>query len=141
MYGAVKFIYSAEDSVSRNNSFCFSGNDQYLVIYQDKREFESFDSDYNNLGTELRSPEPGEEIVPRDPFFRNHGSKAIISLNGERYNSLKGWQKTTGKDLHSIFKDPVYVDPENWDFRLQPDSPNIGAGEDGAVIGALGIKR
>ena len=29
MYGAVKFIYSAENSVSRNNSFRFSGNDQY----------------------------------------------------------------------------------------------------------------
>ena len=141
MYGAVKFIYSAANSVSRNNSFCFSGNDQYLVVYRDKEEFETFDSDYNNLGTELRSPEPGEEIVPSDPFFKNHGSKAIISLNGERYNSLGAWQKATGKDMRSIFKDPKYIDPENWDFRLQPDSPNIGAGEDGAIIGALGPKR
>ncbi len=141
MYGAVKFIYSAENSISRNNSFCFSGNDQYLVIYRDREELETFDSDYNNLGTKLRRPEPGDEIVPSDPFFQHHGSKAVISLNGERYNSLRIWQQATGKDRQSIFKEPRYVDPENWDFRLQPDSPNISAGENGADIGALGPKR
>jgi hypothetical protein len=140
MYGAVKFLHSAEQSVCRNNSFCYSGNDQYLVVYQDEKELESFDSDYNNLGTRLRSPDPGEEIVPEDPFFRSHGSKAVISLNGRRYNGLKAWQKATGKDRRSIFADPKYADPENWDFRLRPGSPNLGAGEDGTTIGALGVK-
>ncbi|MBM4047913.1 MAG: hypothetical protein FJ279_22665, partial [Planctomycetes bacterium] len=89
MYGAVKFIYSAEGSVSLNNSFCYSGNDQYLVLCQDEKEFKTFRSDYNNLGTKLRSPDPGDEIVPDSPFFQHHGSKAVISLNNERYNSLK----------------------------------------------------
>lgn len=137
MYGAVKFFYSAEGTVSRDNSFCFSGNDQYLVVYADKKELDTFESDFNNLGTKLRSPDPGDEIVPVNPFFRHHGSKAVISLNGQRYNSLRAWQKATGKDMHSIFADPKYVDPENWDFHLQRDSPNIGAGEGGATMGAL----
>ena len=140
MYGAVKFFYSAEGTVSRNNSFCFSGNDQYLAVYADKKELDTFESDHNNLGTKLRSPGPGDEIVPRDPFFRHHGSKAVISLNGERYSSLRAWQEATGKDMHSIFADPKYIDPENWDFRLQSDSPNIGRGEGGTTIGALGVK-
>ena len=139
MYGAVKFIYSAAGSVSRNNSFCFSGNDQYVVICQKDEELGTFDSDYNNVGTKLRSPEPGDEIVPADPFFRHHGSKAVISLNGKRFNSLRAWQDATGKDRNTIFGDPKYVDPEHWDFRLQPDSPNIGAGDGGATIGALGV--
>jgi hypothetical protein len=140
MYGAVQFLYSAAGSVSRNNSFCFSGNDQYVVLYQDSQELETFDSDYNNLGTQLRDPEPGEALVPQDPFFQHHGSKAVISLNGERYNSLKAWREATGKDLHSIFADPKYVDPEHWDFRLQPGSPNVGAGEGSTTMGALGIR-
>jgi len=139
MYGAVKFIYSAEASVSRNNSFCFSGNDQYLVIYRSKAEFDTFESDFNNVGTTLRQPEPGDEIISADPFFRHHGSKAVISLNGQRYNSLSSWQQATGQDRHTLFRDPKYVDPENWDFRLQPDSPNIAAGKDGATIGALKV--
>jgi len=33
------------------------------------------------------------------------------------------------------------VDPEHRDLRLKPDSPNIGAGEGGATIGALGPLR
>jgi len=142
MYGAVKFIFSAEDSVSLNNSFCFSGNDQYLVSYKKKKEFESFVSDYNNVGTRLRSPDPGDvKIQSKDPALRNTGSKAVIALNGKRYNSLKAWQKATGKDKHSIFRDPKYVSPVTWDYRILPDSPNIGAGKDGATIGALGVKR
>jgi len=42
--------------------------------------------------------------------------------------------------MHSIFADPKYADPENWDFRLRPDSPNIAGGEGGTTIGALGAK-
>ena len=141
MYGAVKFLHSAEGSVSRNNSFCFSGNDQYVVAYRDEKELGTFDSDYNNLCTRLRSPDPGDEIVTDDPLLRRCKSKAVISLNRKRYNSLRAWQKATGKDMHSIFKDPKYVDPENWDFRLRPGSPNIGAGEGGATIGALDVAR
>jgi len=41
--------------------------------------------------------------------------------------------------MHSLFKDPKYADPENWDYSLKPDSPNVGAGEGGATIGALGV--
>jgi hypothetical protein len=140
LYGAVQFLYSAAGSVNRNNSFCFSGNDQFVVRCQDPQELATFDSDFNNLGTKLRQPDPGDEIEPSDPFFQHHGSKAVIGLNDERFNSLKAWQQTHGKDLHSIFRDPRYADPENWDFRLQPDSPNLGAGESGVTIGALGVK-
>ncbi|HJN16887.1 MAG TPA: right-handed parallel beta-helix repeat-containing protein, partial [Armatimonadota bacterium] len=139
MYGAVHFIYSAEGSVSRNNSFAFSGNDQYVVITERDSELETFNSDYNNLGTMLRRPEPGDEIVPDEAVLKV-GSKAVISLNSERYESLRAWREATGQDAHSIFAHPKYVDPENRDFRLQPDSPNVGAGENGVTIGALGTE-
>jgi hypothetical protein len=139
MYGAVQFVYSAAGSVSRNNCFAFSGNDQYLLVTERDDELGTFDSDYNNLGTMLRRPEPGDEIIPEEPILKV-GSKAVISLNGERYNSLRAWQEATGKDLHSVFEHPQFVDPEGWDFHLQPESPNIGAGENGATIGAFGVK-
>ncbi|MDP6111423.1 MAG: right-handed parallel beta-helix repeat-containing protein [Planctomycetota bacterium] len=140
MYGAVHFTFSAEGSISRNNSFCFSGNDQYVVSTQKAEEFETFSSDYNNLGTVLRKPEPGDKIEVTQQVLRV-GSKAVISLNGKRYNSLKAWQKATGQDKNSIFKHPMYADPMNRDFRLMPDSPNLGAGENGATIGAFGVKE
>ena len=80
---------------------------------------------------------------PNSDFFRGDLSKGInsVGIDGRprfRAHSLKGWQEYSGKDAHSIVKHPLYADPVNRDFRLQPDSPNIGAGEDGATIGALG---
>ena len=49
------------------------------------------------------------------------------------------YQAAFGKDAHSIFADPLYVDYRNRDLRLKPGSPNIGAGENGTTIGALGV--
>jgi hypothetical protein len=42
----------------------------------------------------------------------------------------------TGPGEHSIAKDPKFVDFENRDFHLQPDSPCKGAGENGVDMGA-----
>lgn len=37
------------------------------------------------------------------------------------------WQER-GKDVHSMIADPSFVDPENYDFRLKPDSPVFDLG-------------
>jgi hypothetical protein len=42
--------------------------------------------------------------------------------------ALEDWQKETGRDKNSIIADPLFVDPENGDFRLQPDSPALKIG-------------
>ena len=55
--------------------------------------------------------------------------------------SLTAWRARTGQDKHSIFTHPRYADPQNRDFSLLPNSPNIGAGENGTNIGALGVRE
>jgi hypothetical protein len=42
--------------------------------------------------------------------------------------SLEAWQKDRRQDLHSQVADPRFKDPEQGDFRLQPDSPAIKLG-------------
>ena len=55
--------------------------------------------------------------------------------------TLAEWQKNSGRDLHSLQTDPLFVNPRAGDFRLRPGSPAIGAGLDGENIGALGVGR
>jgi hypothetical protein len=131
-YAGAYFPYSAEGTINRNNSFAYNGNDQYVIEVGNTNELAAFDSDYNNLGTKVRpNAEDTEDksFVVKDKFFAHHGSKAVINVNGRRFGNLPQWQKASGKDLHSIFKDPLYSDAAHYDFRLQTNSPNIGAGE------------
>ncbi len=41
--------------------------------------------------------------------------------------SWEAW-KATGKDEHSVFADPLFVDPANHDYRLRPESPALELG-------------
>jgi len=41
--------------------------------------------------------------------------------------SLEAWQKL-GRDKNSIIADPMFVDPDRYDFRLDPNSPAIKLG-------------
>jgi len=41
--------------------------------------------------------------------------------------SLEEWQ-AKGVDQHSLVADPMFVDPENYDFRLEPGSPALKLG-------------
>ncbi|HPC95943.1 MAG TPA: right-handed parallel beta-helix repeat-containing protein [Sedimentisphaerales bacterium] len=42
--------------------------------------------------------------------------------------AMETWQQEHGHDQHSIVADPLFVDPKNLDFHLQPDSPALKIG-------------
>lgn len=70
-----------------------------------------------------------DDLTPPD----NRGFAYIIA------STFEDWQAFSGLDKHSIWADPRPSDPLNFDFRLLPDSPNIGAGEEGTTIGAMQV--
>ena len=41
--------------------------------------------------------------------------------------SFEEW-KRRGNDVHSLIADPLFVDPENGNFNLRPDSPALKIG-------------
>ncbi len=98
---------------------------------------------------------PAQELAirlktdPRDPRWEGQGELMRIWLpdattppaqRGTPHwgpATIEDWQRFSGLDRHSIFADPKHVDPMAFDFRLSLDSPNRGAGEHGADLGAL----
>lgn len=141
MYSGLWLHNSARDSVVRNNAFCWSGNVNMQISGVDnKDDLASLDIDYNNYAGTVREAagdnRPRNNLVPR---FRCLGeSKGLIEGFGSRHFSLESWQKASGKDMHSLYADPLWVNPLKGRFNVAKNSPNIGAGENGTTIGAQG---
>jgi hypothetical protein len=54
--------------------------------------------------------------------------------------SLEEWQRM-GQDVHSVVADPLFVDPENGDFTLRPDSPALALGFQPIDLSKVGPRR
>ena len=62
-----------------------------------------------------------------------------IPMQDHRDAMLKK-QQSQGVDIHSQAVDPMFVDPDNGDFRFSPDSPALRLGIvpfDGSKVGLL----
>ena len=53
--------------------------------------------------------------------------------------TLEQWRQR-GHDTNSIIADPLFVDPQNYDFRLQPDSPALNLGFKPIDLRAAGVR-
>src|SRR6185503_6364293 len=137
MYAAASYTWSAKGSVQLNNSFCFAGNSVYEVMLQ-TAEDKTFRSDYNNLGTDITTINAGFETGEPETWkkmkaeeFKTSYPPAIFRVNSKRVvndvKTLKDWQAQSGQDKHSIFADPLYVNPlppiDRWDWRVKANSP------------------
>ncbi len=96
----------------------------------DFKKFKSSGALYEIIGP----PEKGKWFeLDYNLFYNDIGSfKAIVNHRPLRDRikkeySLNEWQEM-GFDEHSIYADPMFVDAENVDFRLKPDSPAFKLG-------------
>jgi hypothetical protein len=160
MYAAAAYPFSLAGTRQMYNCFSFAGNDIYSGEIEHPEDLKTFRSDYNNLGTnvteynaavEQRDPalwklmKAEEFAAPKYPgHYIRTGSKSVIGI-GRRFRTLKEWRESSGQDAHSIFADPKWVWPippiDSWDWRVKPDSPNIGLGEGGAPLGAFDVAK
>ena len=55
------------------------------------------------------------------------------------FNNLQDW-KEKGYEEHSIIADPLFVDPENDDYSLSPESPAFKLGFKPIDLSGVGLR-
>ena len=86
--------------------------------------------DYNCFYNEL-----GGKYVARAQYRWEYDNKKV--LRKEKF-SLDEWQEL-GFDRHSVFADPLFVDSENNDYRVRPESPALKVGFKNFEMGKWGL--
>ena len=95
----------AEDMICRNIIVSTEGTDIYEFHFADPSYARQFD--YNL-------------------FYNYRGEPTVLGINiGSR--TFRQWQ-VMGFDRHSVFADPLFMDPDNGDYRVKPESPALKLG-------------
>lgn len=66
----------------------------------------------------------------------------VTALDSVKFNgqTIAGWQQR-GKDTHSLFTDPMFVDVAHYDFRLKPGSPALKLGFQPIDMASVGVRK
>ena len=72
--------------------------------------------------------------MDRNLYFNPSKSLSEIDFNGK---SWAEWQKA-GKDIHSQYADPMFVDAEHFNFALKPGSPALKIGFNAIDMSSVG---
>lgn len=144
-YGTFNIHY-AKDLTVRNNIFAMGRLQQYSRSKQEKHTTAYFEGNiiywtqgklmveeykWDNISYKMSTNPYAPPIETNvtyvsdwNIFYNPNLTRDQLDF-GER--SWEQWQ-AEGHDLHSLYVDPMFVDPENHDFRLRPDSPALKLG-------------
>lgn len=144
-YGTFNIHY-AKDLTVRNNIFAMGRLQQYSRSKQEKHTTAYFEGNiiywtqgklmveeykWDNISYKMSTNPyvpPIETNVTYvsdwNIFYNPNLTRDQMDFGGR---SWEQWQ-AEGHDLHSLYVDPMFVDPANHDFRLRPDSPALKLG-------------
>lgn len=116
--------YGRENRI-RNNIFAFSMNGQIVRSREEEHISFSFENNivYWRDGPLLTSTWRGDRFRMKNNIYHKISGEPV-TFSGD---SLSAWQQR-GHDLGSSVADPRFVDPENYNFHLQAESPALDIG-------------
>jgi len=140
-------VHGGQNNIIRNNVFV-EGHD-HQVRLQPRDEFMKGNEFVNNIVAYSR---PESQLV-----FSWRSAKGLFAEWDRNVYWLKGsdipslgayltpegtWEQwlAAGFDAHSALADPLFVDPEHDDYRLQPDSPAFALGFEPIPVDRIGPK-
>ncbi len=114
-----------KENIIRNNILAFSELYQVQATRVEDHLSFTFENNiiYYDQGVLLHGPWTKIKINMNNNCYFNAAGKEI-SFAGKTFEQ---WQQL-GRDKDSIIADPLFTDPENFDFRLKPDSPALKIG-------------
>jgi parallel beta-helix repeat protein len=115
-----------KENIIRNNILAFSKEHQIQASRVEEHLSFTFEKNivYYNTGVLLSGPWTKVKVEMDNNCYWDATGKEV-TFGGE---SLKDWQEKTGHDGNSIVADPLFVDAENFDFRLKVNSPALKLG-------------
>jgi hypothetical protein len=115
-----------KENIIRNNIFAFSEEHQLQASRIEQHLSFTFENNivYWNTGPLLAGPWDKVQINMDKNCYWDATGKEITFVG----KTLADWQKEKGHDANSIIADPLFVDANNLDFRLKPDSPALKIG-------------
>ena len=129
-----------KDNVIRNNVFAFS--DEFQVKRSRDEDHRSFTFEQNiivyNQGELLHSNgiNSPEHLLLRQNVYWDYRGQAPTFTSKKL--SLSDWQKI-GQDAGSLNVDPLFVNPQEHDFRLRDNSPALKLGIKSIDVSTMGV--
>jgi len=124
IFGPIPFAlhcwYPDSEDVITRNIIVVTGNE----VYEPINMFAS--TDENRWG----------KLIDYNLFKTGEPDKFIVK---DAADSLKEWNEK-GYDRHSIHGDPMFIDPDNGDFRLKADSPALKLGFKNVSMTDFGVQ-
>lgn len=130
------------ENVVRNNILAFGKEHQMMRTREEEHVSFFFTNNivYFNSGDLLGSNWKNERFVTeRNVYFDARPGASADSLKLGSV-ALAEWRRR-GHDTNSLFADPLFVAPEQGDFRLQPGSPALKAGFQPIDTSNVGVRR
>jgi hypothetical protein len=83
------------------------------------------------------------ELIDYNLYYKAAGDKKVTMGRGHGgipgYDSFEDWQEF-GLDQNSLSADPLFADPENGDFTLNPNSPAFQLGIKAIDTSQIGLR-
>jgi parallel beta-helix repeat protein len=113
------------ENIVRNNIFAFNRDNQLMRTRAEAHSSFTIENNivYFEQGRLLGSNWTGGQFTMKNNVYYDRRGTAIRFAG----KSFSEW-KTSGQDRGSIIADPLFVNADNFDFRLRPESPALKIG-------------
>jgi hypothetical protein len=100
---------------------------------------------YRNKGSEIYSIFPtSESIVQKSDYNIFYQAQGKYDVKIDWVNKpLEYWKNLYGKnyEANSLFEDPMFVDPDQMNYKLKPNSPALKLGFKDIDVSNVGLKK